>query len=70
MTVFEEPTPHEILRRIKPDVLVKGGDYRPGEVEGGQVVEAYGGSVRVLAHRPGLSSTEVIERMVATEATT
>ncbi len=69
VTVFDEPTPQEFLRRIKPDVLVKGGDYRPEEVVGRQVVEAYGGSVRVLAHRPGLSSTGVIERMAAREAT-
>jgi D-beta-D-heptose 7-phosphate kinase/D-beta-D-heptose 1-phosphate adenosyltransferase len=64
VTVFSEPTPHEILHRIRPDVLVKGGDYSRQTVEGREIVEAFGGRVRVLAHRPGLSSTEVIQRFV------
>jgi D-beta-D-heptose 7-phosphate kinase/D-beta-D-heptose 1-phosphate adenosyltransferase len=63
VTVFAEPTPHEILGRIKPDVLVKGGDYAPSEVVGREVVEAYGGLVRVLAHRRGLSSSEVVRKL-------
>ena len=60
--VFGEPTPHEILRRLKPDLLVKGGDYSPQDVLGGEVVEQYGGAVRVVAHRPGLSSSQLIQR--------
>jgi D-beta-D-heptose 7-phosphate kinase/D-beta-D-heptose 1-phosphate adenosyltransferase len=63
VTVFAEPTPHEILERVEPDVLVKGGDYTPDTVGGREIVEAYGGEVRVLAHRPGLSSTDVIARV-------
>jgi D-beta-D-heptose 7-phosphate kinase/D-beta-D-heptose 1-phosphate adenosyltransferase len=63
VTVFAEPTPHEILGRVKPDVLVKGGDYAPSEVLGREVVEAYGGDVRVLAFRRGLSSTDVVRKL-------
>jgi D-beta-D-heptose 7-phosphate kinase/D-beta-D-heptose 1-phosphate adenosyltransferase len=63
VTVFAEPTPHRILERVRPDVLVKGGDYAPSEVLGREVVEAYGGDVRVLAYRRGLSSTDVIRRL-------
>jgi D-beta-D-heptose 7-phosphate kinase/D-beta-D-heptose 1-phosphate adenosyltransferase len=44
-------------------VLVKGGDYAPGEVVGREVVEQYGGEVRVLAHRHGLGSTAIIRRL-------
>ncbi len=62
VTAFGEPTPHEILKRIRPDVLVKGGDYAPHQVVGREVVETHGGEVRVLAHRGGLSSSEVIRR--------
>ncbi|MHC4210385.1 MAG: D-glycero-beta-D-manno-heptose 1-phosphate adenylyltransferase [Planctomycetota bacterium] len=63
VTVFAEPTPHEILGHIRPDILVKGGDYAPSEVVGREVVEAYGGDVRVLAHRPGLSSSDVVRKL-------
>jgi len=63
VTVFAEPTPHEILRKVKPQVLVKGGDYAPGEVQGREIVEEYGGEVRVLAHRPGLGSTAIIRKL-------
>ena len=63
MTLFAEPTPHEILGRLKPDLLVKGGDYAPDEVLGREVVESYGGEVRVLAHRPGLGSSEIIRKL-------
>jgi D-beta-D-heptose 7-phosphate kinase/D-beta-D-heptose 1-phosphate adenosyltransferase len=63
VTVFGEPTPHEILDRVKPDVLVKGGDYAPSEVVGREIVEAYGGDVRVLAHRPGLSSSQIVQKL-------
>ena len=63
VTVFSEPTPVEILQRVKPDILAKGGDYATDEVEGRAFVEAYGGAVRVLAHRAGLGSTEIIRKL-------
>ena len=63
VTVFPEPTPHDILGRVKPDVLVKGGDYAPSEVVGREIVEAYGGDVQVLAFRRGLSSTDVVRKL-------
>ncbi len=63
VTVFAEPTPQEILQKVRPHVLVKGGDYAPGEVVGREIVEEYGGEVRVLAHRPGLGSAAIIRRL-------
>ena len=63
VTVFAEPTPQEILRVVKPDVLVKGGDYAPQDVVGREIVEGYGGQVRVLTYRPGLSSTEIVRKL-------
>jgi D-beta-D-heptose 7-phosphate kinase/D-beta-D-heptose 1-phosphate adenosyltransferase len=62
LTVFREPTVHELLRRIRPEVYVKGGDYRPEEITEHDLVRELGIELRVLAHRPGLSSTSVIER--------
>jgi D-beta-D-heptose 7-phosphate kinase/D-beta-D-heptose 1-phosphate adenosyltransferase len=68
VTSFAEATPHEILARVRPDVLVKGGDYAPEAVLGREVVDVYGGEVRVLSHRAGLSSTEVTRRLAAAGA--
>jgi D-beta-D-heptose 7-phosphate kinase/D-beta-D-heptose 1-phosphate adenosyltransferase len=63
LTLFHEPTAHDLLRRIRPDLYVKGGDYRPEEINEYELVRELGVELRVLAHRPGLSSTSVIERV-------
>lgn len=62
--VFTEPTPEPLLDALKPDILAKGGDYTIDQVVGRDIVEQYGGRVEVLAERPGLGSTQVIERFV------
>ncbi|HEV3259602.1 MAG TPA: bifunctional heptose 7-phosphate kinase/heptose 1-phosphate adenyltransferase [Gemmataceae bacterium] len=58
--VFDDETPHELLRRIRPDVLVKGGDYTPAQVVGREVVEGYGGKVRVTGKLEGVSTTRIL----------
>lgn len=58
--VFDDATPCELLRRIRPDVLVKGGTYTPDEVVGREIVESYGGRVCVTASIPGLSTTQIL----------
>ncbi len=63
VTSFTEPTPVALLERVKPDILVKGGDYAPNQVVGREVVEGSGGEVRVLTHRSGLGSSEVIRKL-------
>jgi D-beta-D-heptose 7-phosphate kinase/D-beta-D-heptose 1-phosphate adenosyltransferase len=67
LTVFEEPTVHALLRAIRPDVYVKGGDYRPEEINEYDLVRELGLDLRILAHRPGLGSTQVIARMRSAE---
>ena len=64
---FAEPTVHALLRAIRPDVYVKGGDYRPEELNEWDLVQELGLELRLLAHRPGLGSTQVIERMQTAE---
>jgi len=63
LTVFSDPTVHELLREIRPDCYVKGGDYAPHEINEYALVQELGLELRLLANRPGLGSTEVIERM-------
>lgn len=58
---FEEDTPERLICRVLPDLLVKGGDYRPEQVAGGDCVRAGGGSVRILAYRAGHSTSRIIE---------
>ncbi|HET9656901.1 MAG TPA: D-glycero-beta-D-manno-heptose 1-phosphate adenylyltransferase, partial [Kineosporiaceae bacterium] len=64
-TVFDEDTPAELLRRLRPDVYVKGGDYTPQMLAETPVVESYGGQVRIVRYVPGHSTTAVIERILA-----
>ena len=58
---FSEDTPAELIGRLVPDVLVKGGDYRAEQVVGAKAVIANGGEVRILAFREGRSTTAVID---------
>jgi D-beta-D-heptose 7-phosphate kinase/D-beta-D-heptose 1-phosphate adenosyltransferase len=60
---FSDDTPLQLIESLLPDVLVKGGDYRPEEIAGGKAVLANGGEVRVLAFRDGHSTTRIIERL-------
>lgn len=62
VVVFEDDTPVGLLELLKPDVLIKGGDYTVEEVVGGDIVQAYGGEVRLAALIEGQSSSAVIAR--------
>ena len=58
---FGEDTPAELISRVLPDVLVKGGDYRNEEIVGGQTVLDNGGEVRILGLREGRSTSAIID---------
>jgi len=60
---FAEDTPERLIRRLGPDWLVKGGDYRPEEIAGYEAVTQAGGEVVVLPFREGCSSTRIIENV-------
>ncbi len=60
---FSEDTPAELISAVLPDILVKGGDYRPDEIAGGSEVLGNGGEVRVLAFRDGHSTTRILDQM-------
>ena len=63
VVVFSEDTPIPLLERLRPDVLIKGGDYTIDEVVGADVVRAYGGEIKLATLIPGQSSTNVIAKM-------
>jgi D-beta-D-heptose 7-phosphate kinase/D-beta-D-heptose 1-phosphate adenosyltransferase len=58
---FSEDTPQRLICRVCPDVLVKGGDYRPEDIAGGECVTAAGGEVKILTFLPGHSTSNMIE---------
>lgn len=60
---FAEDTPAKLIEAVLPDVLVKGGDYKPEEIVGAREVLENGGEVRVLAFRDGHSSSRIIDRL-------
>lgn len=60
---FGEDTPEDLLRRLRPDVLVKGGDYGHDEVVGWEIVEGYGGEVAVLDFLNNVSTTAIVEQI-------
>ncbi len=57
---FSEDTPESLICRVRPDVLVKGGDYRPERIAGADCVRTAGGEVRVLPFLPGRSTSRII----------
>jgi D-beta-D-heptose 7-phosphate kinase/D-beta-D-heptose 1-phosphate adenosyltransferase len=65
LTVFDEATPLGLIRALRPDVLVKGADYRRDEVVGADFVESYGGRVHLAALRAGCSTTRLLQRLGA-----
>ncbi|WGE90146.1 bifunctional D-glycero-beta-D-manno-heptose-7-phosphate kinase/D-glycero-beta-D-manno-heptose 1-phosphate adenylyltransferase HldE [Actinobacillus arthritidis] len=64
---FAEDTPQRLIGEILPDLLVKGGDYKPEEIAGSQEVWANGGEVKVLNFENGCSTTNVIKKIQATK---
>lgn len=62
--IFEDDTPLNLIKRIKPDVLVKGGDYDISEIVGSKEVLEYGGQVKSLEFYDGFSTTSLIEKII------
>lgn len=63
VVAFSDDTPASLISDVLPDILVKGGDYKPEEIAGGQDVLRNGGEVRVLAFRDGHSSSRIIDKL-------
>ncbi len=63
VTVFQEPTAAQLIRLVKPNVYVKGGDYDPDQIAEFELLKELEIDVQVLAHRPGLGSSEVLDRL-------
>lgn len=61
--LFSEDSPLSLIQQVKPDVLVKGGDWQIDQIVGAGVVQAYGGEVKSLSFVDGKSTTNIIEKI-------
>jgi D-beta-D-heptose 7-phosphate kinase/D-beta-D-heptose 1-phosphate adenosyltransferase len=63
--IFDEPTPLELIQALRPDVLVKGGDYTASTIVGAEDVITWGGRVEIVPTLNGASTTNTIRKMAA-----
>lgn len=66
VTSFDENTPLKLIQKFSPDVLVKGGDWKPAQIVGSDFVVKNGGKVKSLPFVKGKSTTKIIERIIKT----
>ena len=63
--LFESDTPDELLRYIRPHILAKGSDYNHEQVQGREIVESYGGEVRLIPLLNGYSTTDIATKVIS-----
>jgi len=68
VVVFDQPTPHDVIKALQPDVLVKGADWGEDEIVGRDIVEARGGVVVRAPIEAGYSTTAIIAKIVKKNA--
>ena len=63
VVLFNEPTPYELIKALKPDILIKGADWKGKEVAGSDVVKASGGRVEFITYIERLSTTNIVDKI-------
>ena len=63
ITIFDELTPLELIKYLKPDVLIKGGDWPEEKVVGRQEVKSWGGRVTIIPEVEGKSTTHIVDKI-------
>jgi rfaE bifunctional protein nucleotidyltransferase chain/domain len=64
VTFFDTPTPYELIKLLEPDVLVKGGDWKPDQIVGNDIVSSRGGKVLSIPLVPESSTTLLVEKIL------
>lgn len=64
VTLFDELTPLALIEYLRPDVLVKGGDWREEQIAGHEAVRSWGGRVVICPMREGASTTNIVEKII------
>ena len=65
VTWFSADTPYEVIKFLKPDILVKGGDWDINQIVGKDIVEDNGGEVKTIPEIPGASTTSIVELVIS-----
>jgi D-glycero-beta-D-manno-heptose 1-phosphate adenylyltransferase len=65
VTIFDEPDPLALIQALRPNILVKGGDWSPDRIMGKEFVEAQGGSVKTIFLVPDISTTMIVQKILA-----
>lgn len=66
VTIFNESTPQKVIEALRPDVLIKGADYKSKEVVGSNFVKSYGGKVEYIKYIQRYSTTKIIDKVIKT----
>ncbi|MCM8783038.1 MAG: D-glycero-beta-D-manno-heptose 1-phosphate adenylyltransferase [Candidatus Omnitrophica bacterium] len=61
---FTQPTPWFLIKTIKPDILIKGGDWKKKNIVGSDIITSYGGKVLTLPYVKGVSTTDIINKII------
>jgi D-beta-D-heptose 7-phosphate kinase/D-beta-D-heptose 1-phosphate adenosyltransferase len=69
IVIFDEPTPLALVLKIRPDVLVKGGDYSEASIVGAKEVKSFGGRVEVVATVQGFSTSGILDKIMRQSTT-
>ena len=64
IVIFNELTPYKLIKALKPNIIVKGGDWKKDEVIGKDIVESYGGKVVIAKYIKGYSTTNIIKSII------
>ena len=64
VVIFDQETPEKIIKKLLPDVLLKGGDYTPDTIVGADIVTENGGEVKVIPFRSGQSTSGIVEKII------
>ncbi len=63
LVIFDQDTPYELIQKLEPDVLVKGGDWKADQIVGSDIVLAKGGQVKSLNFQNGFSTSNIIDKI-------
>ena len=63
IVMFDSDTPEELIKKVKPDILVKGSDYNINQIAGAKYILANGGEVKLIELTEGLSTTNIINKL-------
>lgn len=63
VVIFSDDTPYNLIKKVNPDVLVKGADYKPEDIVGYDIVKTNGGTIATVEFLPGYSTTTIINRL-------